>query len=245
MLHAKLHDRYTLDSLISGQTDRSGRLFLSEAGQVDLSAVQVLHSGVDTVRQLYEGIPVSEWWDAIEAAYNSGFNQVIEFDHEEWVIGSGGKSGYRFRLQNNEIGLIILYGSRYAEKDKHGAHLKIECSPHWLKDTDLHTAQLWLDGIARKLLNKSMSTGVAVHIAMDVQGWEPADNFESLLSTRSKRRIVHSGCDSIQLYGLDTVQRYGTKTSYLFGSASSCQFALYRKDLEALSRDKLDYWRTV
>lgn len=48
------------------------------------------------------------------------------------MIGSGGASGYQFRLQNSDLGLILFLKSRYAEQDKEFSHFKIECSPHWL-----------------------------------------------------------------------------------------------------------------
>lgn len=241
----RFHERYSLQSLLDGRQDPAGRLFLSEKRQTDLSRVRVLHAGVDTIRQLYEGVPVREWWETIDAVYTSGFNQVMEFLGEEWLVGSGGKSGYRWRLQNNAIGVIILYGSRYAEADKRGAHLKIECSPHFLKDQPATTVQAFLDRIALHLLNQQTATGCAIHLAVDVQGWSPSNDFENRLTTRSKRRTRHDGLLKIEMLGEETVQVYGDRESFLFGSASSLQFALYRKDREALKRDKLDWWESV
>lgn len=241
----RFHERYSAGSLLDGRTDSTGRLFLSSTGQSDLSEVRILHAGVDTVRQLYEGVPVSDWWNTIESIYSDGFNQVLEFLDEEWMIGSGGKSGYRWRLQNNHLGILILYGSRYAESDKRGAHLKIECSPHFLKDRPALSAQAFMDRVALRLLNSQRASGCAVHLALDVQGWNPDEEFETRLTTRSKRRTRYDGLSTIEMHGNETVQIYGDRESFLFGSAASMQFAAYRKDKEALKRDKLDWWESV
>jgi hypothetical protein len=38
---------------------------------------------------------------------------------------------------------------------------------------------------------------------------------------------------------------YDRGQSFLLGSPSSVQFAVYRKDVQAYSVDKIDYWRNV
>ncbi|MBA1149175.1 hypothetical protein H0Z60_19185 [Ectothiorhodospiraceae bacterium WFHF3C12] len=241
----KHHERYSYDSLAHGETDPRGRFFFTPDRIVDFTDVRILHTGVDTVRQLYRGKAHMDLINEIQDRYATGFNEIIEFHRQRWVLGSGGKSGYRYRLQNNEAGLILLIGSRYTHLDQEGAHLKIECGPHFLKDRDPKDAQAYLDSLASEILEAPEPTGVAVHIAVDVQGWTPPKDFEQRLTTRSKRRAVHEACDRLQLEGGETVQRYGDRESFLFGLPQSVQFAMYRKDREALKRDKLDYWEGI
>lgn len=238
----RFRDRYSVESLAHGEMDERGRLFMMPDAPVDLSSVRILHEGVDTVRQLYSGVPIASAVQQIAEVYTSGVNQLIEFAGEQWVVGSGGASGYRYRLQNNELGLIVLYGSRYVEMDKDGAHLKIECSPHYLLDQDPRWVQLRLNKLAEQLLQRPEATGVAIHIAIDVQGWQPPADFEQRLTTRSKRRLAVEGIDNIELIGGQVVQRYGDRQTFMFGSAGSVQFVAYRKDIEAYQRDKLDFW---
>lgn len=244
-MNKKTFDRCSIASLLEGENDPRGRIFLTSEQPVDLSKVRIVHSGVDTVRQLYKGTPDSALIAEISGYYLKGFNSIMTFCGREWVVGSGGKSGYRYRLQNNEYGLILLIGSRYAELEKEGAHLKIECSPYFLKDRAPKDVQKILDEIASLLLQAPTPTGSAVHIAIDVQGWQPPKDFETRLTTRSKRRMDHIGLDSVELSGGETIQRYGQNESYLFGLPISVQFSVYRKDLEALKRDKLDWWESV
>lgn len=241
----KFFDRCSLASLVEGQNDPAGRVFLTPAQPVDLSSVRILHTGVDTIRQLYRGVLIEASVAEIAGYLVRGRDPIMTFCGRPWVVGSGGKSGYRYRLQNNEYGLILFVGSRYGRMDKEGAHLKIECSPHFLKDQSASTVQGILDEIASLLIESPQPTGVAVHIAVDVQGWAPPRDFDCRLTTRSKRRSVHVGLDSIELEGGETIQRYGLGESYLFGLPTSCQFSVYRKDLEAYKRDKLDWWQSV
>lgn len=238
----RFRDRYSLASLASGETDDKGRLFMMPRNQVDLSDVRILHDGVDTVRQLYAGMPIAEVVDAIADLYSSGFNQIVDFAGIQWALGSGGQSGYRWRLQNNELGLIMFFGSRYVDLDKSGAHLKIDCSPSFLLDFSSRSAQARMDQLASALLHDPKPSGVAIHIAVDIQGWAPPADFERRLTTRSKRRVVYEGLESLEFIGAETVQRYGDRETFMFGSAGSVQFCMYRKDREAHKQDKLDFW---
>lgn len=237
-------ERVSLESLLDGTTDPHGREFLMPDRPVDLSGVRVLHTGIDTLRQLYHGRVRVEDIAVIHAG-NLGGEKVIEWAGCEWYVASGGRSGYRYRLQNNDRGLIVLLGSRYKRLQDDGSHLKIECSPHFLRDHGPEQVQQVLDGLADSLLHDARSHSVAVHLAVDVQGWRPPRDFEERLRTRARRRTQHTGLDTLELVGGDTCQRYSGGQSYLFGSPNSVQFAVYRKDLEAYSRDKLDYWEGV
>jgi len=222
--------------------DSKGPLFISELGQHNFSGVHVLHSGLDTVRQLYHGNLNAETLDLIVDTYSSNFGGIVDIAGVSFVVGSGSRGGYRYSLQNLEYGLIALLGSRYADLDEEASHLKIEVSPHYIHERDIKTIQSELDALARVLLLAPTTCGVAVHICADIQGWVPPEDFEKCLVTRSKRQFKIQGIDSIQLENSGIAAIHGDRESFTYGSASALQFSLYQKQKEAKYRDKFPYW---
>lgn len=239
----KTWERYSLESLVENVTDPRGRLFFSELGQINLGGVNVLHAGLDTVKQLYSGEIRLELLEQVERLYSEGFGECIELGGHVWMIGSGGASGYQFRLQNSDLGLILFLKSRYAEQDKEFSHFKIECSPHWLLPRSIETMKQELDALAAQVLHQPQAKGCAPHICVDVQGWEPPANFSDRLVTRARRILSHDSCKVLYMDLGEVALRYNQGQSYLFGSASSVQMAVYRKDIQAKATDKLDFWQ--
>lgn len=240
----KLWERYSMASLLEGRQDDKGGLFLSELGQVDLSGVRVLHHGLDTVRQLFKGFLVPSVVADIESLYLQGFGECIELGGHVWVVGSGGASGYQFRLQNSDLGLIIFLKSRYAELVDSGSHLKIEASPHWIVERSSEEMKRDFDRLAACFFSRFEMAGVSVHMCCDVQGWEPPANFSDSLVTRARRMVSHEGGNVVYMDLGEVALRFNRGQSYQFGSASSVQMAVYRKDLQAKATDKLDFWRS-
>jgi len=239
-------ERYSLESIALESQDSRGRIFISGLGQVNLSAVTVLHEGVDTVRQLYQGFLKEEVIEEIRATYDLGpSHRVIDVLGHQWLIGSGGKSGYRYRLQDNDLGLILLIGSRYVEVTSPGSHLKIELSPHFIDSRGTKMIQGYLNTLAARLLVNPEPVGCQVHLCVDVQGWEPPKNFLDLLVTRSRRRVDHTGIDRAEFSLSEIAAVYGNSQSYLFGLASGLQFSMYRKDLQVQAVDKGHFWSAV
>lgn len=245
MAKRKRWERYSLESLAEGQTDPKGRLLLSELGQINLQDLHLLHVGVDTVRQLYKGTPKGWPVEVVQTAYDAGFKKMVDLANRKWLVGSGGRSGYRWRLQNSDLGLILLFGSRFAELDKEGAHLKIEVSPHFIDRLGADGVQQELDRIAQELLDYLTPTGVAVHTAVDVQGWEPPQDFEHRFVSRSKRKTRIDGVESADFSLAEVAAIYGDRETFMYGSASALQFSLYRKDKEAKKSDKWHFWKSV
>lgn len=243
--NVKLSERYSLSSFIEGVADRHGRLFLSELGQADLSGVRVLHQGLDTVRQLYSGELIPALYSEVQRLYGEGFGECIEIGGMTWLIGSGGASGYSFRLQNSDIGLIVFLKSRHLEGSVKGSHLKIECSPHWLIGRDSADIQNDLRALASLFMTSIEPVGCAVHLAVDVQGWKPSVDFSDCLVTRARRMVSHESSNVVYMDMGSVAMTYNKGQSYLIGSASSCQLAVYRKDVQAKAVDKLDFWRDV
>ncbi|EOZ0802118.1 TPA: tyrosine-type recombinase/integrase [Pseudomonas aeruginosa] len=158
-----------------------GRLFFDDttAQFTDLSGVRILRCGVDTVRQLYNGKLRPE----VMALFDLSVD-VVEFAGYEWSKGRIGRdSGYQYRLQNAEMGLILLIKNHNIKVDTIGSHLKIEVSPHALDGADPRILQGVLDDLAAAVLSHCETNQAAVHIALDVQGW----NTVIFANTKSKR----------------------------------------------------------
>ncbi|MDP5496184.1 hypothetical protein P3786_26600, partial [Pseudomonas aeruginosa] len=127
-----------------------GRLFFDDttAQFTDLSGVRILRCGVDTVRQLYNGKLRPE----VMALFDLSVD-VVEFAGYEWSKGRIGRdSGYQYRLQNAEMGLILLIKNHNIKVDTLGSHLKIEVSPHALDGADPRILQGVLDDLAAAVL---------------------------------------------------------------------------------------------
>lgn len=224
----------------SGQECPFGTFFVDpQTGQVaDMGSVKVVHFGTDTVRQLYRGL--------IDPCVLSLFEQpgIVDFAGERWSTGRVGRdSGYQYRLQNADLGLILLIKSFHAPVDKIGPHLKIEVSPHLISKHSPAALQSLLDGFADAVLFHRESRQCAVHIALDVQGWTPPSDFEARMHCRARRVQQYQGIADLEFASSSVV--YGRGETWMFGSPGGVQLAIYDKSAEAKVRDKLDYWQSI
>ncbi|MCP1649316.1 hypothetical protein [Pseudomonas nitroreducens] len=218
-----------------------GRIFFSSrAGEfTDLSGVRLLRCGVDTVRQLYNGLIRPE----IMAIFDEP-EDIVEFAGYQWAKGRIGRdSGYQYRLQNADMGLILLIKNHNVKLENIGPHLKIEVSPHALDGADPSILQGVLDDLAEGVLSACETNQCAVHLALDVQGWTPPSDLVDRMHCRSRRVRQISGIERIEFDGNASV--YGRGETYMFGSASGLQLSIYNKTLQARATDKLDYWENV
>ncbi|MEH6564707.1 MAG: hypothetical protein V7756_05205 [Halopseudomonas sp.] len=217
-----------------------GRVFVcpQTSAITDLSCLRVLHSGVDTVRQLYRG--------KLRAGILSMFEstKLLTFAGYQWFPGRVGRdSGYQYRLQNNDLGLILLIKNFNVSEYDNGPHLKIEASPHLIGSIAPTELQTLMNTLAIDILEDLQPNQCAVHLAVDLQGWVPPSDFIDRMHCRSRRTRDTSGISQINWDSESTV--YGRGQSFLFGSASSVQLAIYNKTLQARAIDKLDYWQRV
>lgn len=206
--------------------------------QTDLSGVRLLRCAVDTVRQLYRGCPRPEVLDLFES---SG---LVDFAGIQWHAGRVGRdSGYQFKLQNADLGLIALVKNHNVKADTVGAHLKFEVSPHLIDGRSPEQLQQLLDELAEQLLTDCQANQCAVHLALDVQGWYPSADLVARMHCRARAQRNFSGVERIEYD--EKVAVYGRAKSFLFGSASGMQLAIYDKTAQARAIDKLDYWESV
>src|SRR5690606_16650937 len=105
----------------------------------------------------------------------------------EWHAGRIGRdSGYQFKLQNADLGLILLIKNFNVKPESVGPHLKIEVSPHLIEENTPAQLQELIDGFANLILDDISYNQSAVHIAIDVQGWEPPADIVARMHCRSR-----------------------------------------------------------
>jgi len=226
----------------------TGRYFACPDYSVDLYSIQLLMASVDTVRQLYRGMLDAEVFEKLEEEYEAAKDSIrfVHIHGYDFTVNSGGASGFKIRLQNNDAGLIIFVKSRYAKATQTSSHVKVEVSPKFLLTTPPDEVQSVMDGIAAWVLgNDASHGGVAVHMALDVQGWKPDSQIDERLHCRAQRVRDMSGIESSAFSLSEVAVTYGRGQSFLFGSAGSVQMALYNKSKEIISSDKRDFYHAA
>lgn len=225
--------------------EEKGRVFVCTKFQEELTNIKILLSSVDTVRQLYRGSLDSEWLEKIDNLYEESRNhtQVIhDINGFDFVVRPGGASGYKYRLQNNELGLICFVKTHFQVPERTGSHLKIECSPKLLLTTSPEEVQSYMDGIATLLLSEDFYyAGLSLHLAMDIQGYTPRQDFSSALICRSQRRSTFDGIDRAEIDLASVAATYGAKETMTFGSVNALQLSHYNKSKEVIKSDKRDF----
>lgn len=235
----KAIDQMRLDA-ITAEESAFGRLFLNPktTALTDLSGVRLLGCRVDTVRQHYRGLLRPELLCMVEQG------GMVSFAGHQWHAGRIGRdSGYQYKLQNADLGFVLLLKNFNVKIDVAGPHMKIEVSPHAIQSCAPDVLQEWMDRFAHEALEAVEVSQCAVHLALDFQGWTPPAHLTSSIQCRSRTRRDISGIKEI--YHAAEAVSYGCAQSFLFGSASGMQLAIYNKTLQAKAVDKLDYWESV
>ncbi len=235
----KAIDQMRLDA-VTAEESAFGRLFLNPktTALTDLSGVRLLGCRVDTVRQHYRGLLRPELLCMVEQG------GIVSFAGHQWHAGRIGRdSGYQYKLQNTDLGFMLLLKNSNVKIDVAGPHLKIEVSPHAIQSCAPDVLQEWMDRFAHEALEAVEVSQCAVHLALDFQGWTPPAHLTSSIQCRSRTRRDISGIKEI--YHAAEAVSYGCAQSFLFGSASGMQLAIYNKTLQAKAVDKLDYWESV
>jgi len=235
----KIKDFARLD--LNGEHNSLGRIFVDPgtAEIVDLSKAKILACSVDTVRQLYRGLIRPEIMSLFDKP-----GTIVDFAGQRWHSGRVSKdSGYQYKLQNADLGIILLVKNFNAKIENIGPHLKIEVSPHAIDTFSPERLQERLDYYADHVLTNVERNQCAVHLALDLQGWQPPADLVARMHCRARAARDISGIKEIQ-WTLESAT-YGKGQSYLFGSAGGVQLGIYNKTEQARSIDKLDYWENV
>jgi hypothetical protein len=237
---ARLIDQKRLNKQ-TAEDDVRGRLFIdpTTCKLTDLSGVRLLRCGVDTVRQLYRGM--------IRLGVLAMFEKpgtIVEFAGQRWHTGRVGRdSGYQFKLQNADLGFVLLIKNFNAKADSIGPHLKIEVSPHAIDSLSPDRLQARMDYYASEILEHVEVNQCAVHLALDLQGWQPPADLVARMHCRARNHRDVSGINSIEWAMKSSV--YGRGETSMFGSANGVQLCIYNKTEQAKATDKLDYWQSV
>jgi hypothetical protein len=236
--------RFDSDTL---ESSPMGSMFIDYLGEkLDSSKLNVVHHGLDTVRQLYDGELNKAVLDSIDSAYSGGYGIQIEIGGFCWIVSSGGKSGYKYTLRNQNLGLVLLVASSFTATDVFGSHLKIQASPSFLLSRTLDEIQCDIAHFASFLFYDGFGySGLAVHLCMDVQGWKLPHDLDSKVTTRARRVIRHSGIQGLDYEFNDVAIVYGKGQSFTFGQANSMQFAVYDKTKAIADKGEQELWQPV
>ncbi|MDR7025924.1 hypothetical protein [Pseudomonas peli] len=226
---------------ITAEEDKRGRLFIDPGNYSlsNLSGVRLLRCGVDTVRQLYRGMIRPQ----IMALFDNP-GVLVEFAGQRWHAGRVGRdSGYQYKLQNADLGIILLVKNFNAKLDNIGPHLKIEVSPHAIDSLSPERLQARLDFYAAQVLTHVELNQCAVHLALDLQGWTPPADLVARMHCKARTHRDITGINEINWATKSST--YGRGETSMFGSASGVQLCIYNKTEQARATDKLDYWESV
>ncbi|MDO6748525.1 hypothetical protein Q4563_14850 [Gilvimarinus sp. 1_MG-2023] len=218
---------------------------MQENKTVDLSGLRYLHSGVDTIKQLYNCLIRPDVLQDLQYAQEGG-DRYFVIGGIDWMITRSSKaSGYQFILKNLDLGFVVLLKSFYAEADISASHLKVEVTPQLIAEYSPEQLTQQIDHIANLFCVQLVHAGISVHIATDVKGLVLPNDFEARLVAKAKRQYKFNSISNAQLGLNETAVIYGAGQSYTFGSAGALQFCVYDKTAEAIKSDKIDYWETI
>lgn len=223
--------------------DRNGSVFSSPRSEFDLTHVRLLHTGVDTVKELFTCMLRQDVLENIKDCYEADFDRVISVGGYDFIISKSGKvAGYKWILRNSDLGIVVLLRSFYVEQELHGSHMKIEGSPHLIASMtpeDYSALTLKIGGLfATQIHNKAC----AAHLCVDIKNWAPSEDFEYKLVTRSKRKMRFNSKSEVKFDLNEVSAVYGNRETYTFGATTSIQMCVYDKVTEAIKSDKIAYW---
>ena len=235
----------------------------------DYSNVRILHKGLDTIRQLVEGVPNLDLVANFERLIaEHEFHLPIYQDQSgllpgQWVLRRlGKKSGYRYMLQNDIFGVQIFYISRFQKHEKHivdndaeidcyeplfGSHLKIQTQSMFNNHhTDEQFKVFYETVIGCFFMNSNWRyKAVAVHLACDLQGWQPTIDFLDNVLVASNKLRVDAGIQSVDLDSHAVIHGREFETVTL-GNVRFCEFTVYDKLARANKiMGARTYWESI
>ncbi|MBF0188088.1 MAG: hypothetical protein HQL50_09180 [Magnetococcales bacterium] len=225
-----------------------GTLFETGSELIDLSNVVICGATVDTVRQIYFGRIKQTQLKKIKAIAEGDGDRMMETPFGQAVVKRMGRaSGYSYCIQSNEAGVILFLKSFYKQEKDEWSHVKIELSPHFMQGKRAKDVQGWMRTYASWVLEPgNKPKGVTVHLACDIQGWTYQGDLKPRMITHARACSSYDGITAIEFKGLKEVAvTYGDNEGYLWGKSTALQLSIYRKDIEIIKRDKVDYFHAV
>ena len=236
-----------MESSVELPESQSGRLFEGPDKLIDLRHVKIVGTSVDTARPMFSGLLKEKQLSQIQRCIENRNEFLEEGIFSPWHVSKVGRnSGFTYKLQNNVHGVIVLIKSQYKAVDKVATHLKVELSPHFIQSRTPRDITAAMNHIAFWLMEEPEPAGVHVHMAIDVQGWEPTAGFEHLFVTRARTKRVFDGVGSFEFEDLSSIAAiYGNRETFMYGKASALQACIYRKDVEIIKRDKIEFYHEL
>lgn len=228
--------------------DVNGKIYSNGKETIDHSNVNIINTHIDTYKQYYKGATSNLYLKIKEQFEVLGADSIVTLRGIPFALRKLGKmSGYRYKLQNNEIGLVIMVGSFFQKETLEGLpewnNLKIECSPHYLMDRPAKLVTADLAAYADELLLMPLAICGVPHMAVDVQGYEIPHDFVNRFVSRLDRCFSVNGVDAVEIYGQAVAFMYGERETVTIGGASGLQLCTYNKTIESRKSGKSEYWK--
>lgn len=211
----------------------------------------LLHS-IDTIRQFYECRLKMNFINDLE---HTAFPRDFEISGTTYTLSKLGKaSGFQYSLQSKKLGLQILFKSFYKKAHLDGNHIKLELSPHFLcLDHDIQHNHI--ETVLSTLTHFAHPVHFAIHFAIDFQVGENYEFVDQLFPNfynrikgfRANGAFQHDKMEW-QFNNKDfsfTVNGRKGAESITLGASNAFQFSIYRKDLEIVKTDKVEFFKDL
>jgi hypothetical protein len=225
---------------------RENNQFFNSSQMIDLSDIRFLHTGIDTVKQLFNGFLRLDILNRLNVHDIGLHGTTLEIGGVEWMYTKSSKStGYQYILKNLDLGFVVLLKSFYESENNHASHLKIEVTPQAIYERTPRQLRDDLRSLADIFLSQSAEGSIAFHACVDIKNLNLPDNFESHLVAKARRQFRYNSISNAQYELNETSVIYGNGQSYTFGSPSSVQMTIYDKVSESIKSDKSTFWESV
>lgn len=238
--------------MLTGEEYINGGIFSNHVGKMeDLSGVHVVHTGVDTIKQRYNGTLKFSFVKDVDMHLSGGFEPIYELGGHKFLLRRGNvNTRYKYQLHARALGVLIHFGD-FQLKDEYicepeKGRVKYEISPNFIYDNGLEAVSNFISHFNQLMMHGFEASGVDVHLCVDIQGWKPdLDIIENMTTFVRKKPAVYYGIDSLEFEYDSSAVSYGQIDTLTWGSASSSQLSIYNKTKESQVKGKSKFWEFV
>lgn len=235
-----------------GIEDDDGKVFVNAvADYEDLSNVNIIHKGVDTIKAKFNGTLQLSFVRKVTNALLGGYSPIFKLDGIDFILSYGSKaSRYRYKLQARALGVIIHFGDIFLREENvcepEKGKLKYEFSPNFIFDNGLDNIKLFISNFNQIMMHGFTPNGIDVHLCADVQGWKPTEEIvKGMVTFVRKAPYISHGVEEASIEYQSNAVRYGSLDTITWGSASSSQLSIYNKTKECKASGKTRFWDSV
>jgi len=240
----KLSKRF---DLTTRKESKNGSIFINQNNiNADLSAFNIVHAGIDTLKQKVIGTLDSDLVFGWMLLMDGNYKIKVKLDGYRLTLKRAPHgSGYRYMLFSKSLGFHIFIGSFHSRKWEEDCISKFELSPQVIHEHGLYNIHFIVKSIFQKLYLDFEYTGVEAHFAVDVQGWKPEQEFMENLTTMSRIKRCHNTSQMVATDLQTVAVRYAKSESFLIGKSGNAQAAIYNKTEEIKITGKESWWNLV